>query len=85
MQKKNTTKYISEGYAVYSINIEKGIDLKGIITQENIDNKSQDTYYYTNSKLLRGVYIENNLYTVSEKCIKVSDLETLKEISKIDL
>ena len=83
--KKNTTKYISEGYAVYSINIEKGIDLKGIITQENIDNKSQDTYYYTNSKLLRGVYIENNLYTVSEKCIKVSDLETLKEISKIDL
>lgn len=83
--KKNTTKYISEGYSVYSINIEKGIDLKGIITQENIDNKSQDTYYYTNSKLLRGVYIENNLYTVSEKCIKVSDLETLKEISKIDL
>ena len=83
--KKNTTKYISEGYAVYSINIEKGIDLKGIITQENMDNKSQYTYYYTNSKLLRGVYIENNLYTVSEKCIKVSDLETLKEISKIDL
>lgn len=83
--KKNTTKYISEGYSVYSINIEKGINLKGIITQENIDNKSQDTYYYTNSKLLRGVYIENNLYTVSEKCIKVSDLETLKEISKIDL
>ncbi len=80
--KKNTTKYISEGYAVYSINIEKGINLKGIITQENMDNKSQ---YYTNSKLLRGVYIENNLYTVSEKCIKVSDLETLKEISKIDL
>ena len=83
--KKNTTKYISEGYSVYSINIEKGIDLKGIITQENMDNKSQYTYYYTNSKLLRGVYIENNLYTVSEKCIKVSDLETLKEISKIDL
>ena len=83
--KKNTTKYISEGYAVYSINIEKGIDLKGIITQENMDNKSQYTYYYTNSKLLRGVYIENNLYTVSEKCVKVSDLETLKEISKIDL
>ena len=83
--KKNTTKYISEGYSVYSINIEKGINLKGIITQENIDNKSQDTYYYTNSKLLRGVYIENNLYTVSEKCVKVSDLETLKEISKIDL
>lgn len=83
--KKNTTKYISEGYSVYSINIEKGINLKGIITQENMDNKSQYTYYYTNSKLLRGVYIENNLYTVSEKCIKVSDLETLKEISKIDL
>ena len=83
--KKNTTKYISEGYSVYSINIEKGINLKGIITQENMDNKSQYTYYYTNSKLLRGVYIENNLYTVSEKCVKVSDLETLKEISKIDL
>lgn len=74
--------YISEGYFVYNINLENGFNLKGVITHE----KSESEYsYYNNSKLLRGLYIEDNLYTVSENAIKVNKLDNLDEISKLSL
>lgn len=75
--KKN---YLSEGYLVYKVNLE-GFKLKGKIVHDK--NKYNDYYYYYDTKLLRGLYIENNLYTVSENAIKVNDLETLKEINSI--
>ena len=70
--------YIAEGYAVYKINLEDGFSLKGIITHENTTNKRTRQ---TNTKLLRGVYIDDNLFTVSESAIKVNSLDdlTLKE------
>ena len=70
--------YIAEGYAVYKINLEDGFSLKGIITHENTTNKRT---WQTNTKLLRGVYIDDNLFTVSESAIKVNSLDdlTLKE------
>ena len=71
--------YISEGYLVYKINLE-GFKLRGQITHEK--NKS-NYYYYGNSKLLRGLYIDDNLYTVSETAIKINDLKDLKEIKSI--
>ncbi len=75
---KKCTSYISEGYFVYNINIEDGFNLKGVITHE----KSK---YNTNSKLLRGLYIDDNLYTVSEKAIKVNDLNNLNLISELEI
>ncbi len=74
--------YTSEGYFVYHIDLENGFDLRGIISHD----KSKSAYYYYNSsKLLRGLYIDNRLYTVSESAVKVHDLESLKEISSIKL
>ena len=74
--------YISEGYFVYNINLENGFTLKGVINHE----KSESTNYYNrNSKLLRGLYIEDDLFTVSEEAIKVNKLDNLDEISKISL
>ena len=73
-------KYIAEGYFVYNIDLENGFDLKGIINHEKIVN---NYYYYGTSKLLRGVYIDDNLYTVSEGFVKVNNLENLKEISSL--
>lgn len=73
--------YNAEGYFVYNINVQDGFKLKGVITHE----KTKTTYYYSNSKLLRGLYINNNLYTVSETMIKVNELETLKTVSELRL
>lgn len=75
---------ISEGYIVYKINLEDGFVKKGTITHEYVkDNPSYKYSYKTASKMLRGLYIENNLYTVSEEQIKVNDLETLQLISEL--
>lgn len=76
--------YISEGYFVYKINIDDGFFLKGVVTHEN--NK-KSTYYssYYNSKLLRGLYIGNNLFTVSESAVKVNKLDNLEQISELKI
>lgn len=77
--------YISEGYVVYNISIDEGIKEKGVINhdlfsqQQNIWNLS---YSYRTS-ILRGLYINDNLYTVSENMLKVnkiSDLSLIKEL-----
>ena len=75
--------YISEGYFVYNINLKDGFTLKGTITHEK--NNTKDNYYYYRTKLLRGLYIENNLYTISEEYIKVNELKDLKEVSSLNI
>ena len=75
--------YISEGYFVYNVDLTNGFKLKGIINHEKKINDYY--YYYDNSKLLRGVYIDNDLYTVSESYVKVNDLNDLTEKSSIEI
>jgi len=73
--------YVSEGYFVYNIDLE-GFDLKGVINHEKIANEYS---YYYDSKLLRGLYIDDNLYTVSEDYIKVNKLDDLVQLSSLSL
>ena len=74
--------YISEGYFVYQINLTEGFQLKGTITHD----KSKSKYtYYQQSRLLRGLYIEDNLYTISEDYIKINKLEDLQEINQLKI
>lgn len=74
--------YISEGYFVYKINLDDGFNLQGIITHEN--NKTA-SYSYSNSKLLRGLYIDDNLFTVSETSIKVNKLSNLEQVNELQI
>ena len=77
--------YTAEGYFVYNINIENGFNLKGVITHQT-PTKSNSAYkYYNNSKLLRGLYIDENLYTVSETAVKVNNINTLELISELKI
>lgn len=77
--------YIAEGYFVYKINIEDGFNLKGIITHENSTKNKSSYYYYNRSKLLRGLYIDNNLYTISETTVKVNNLDKLELINELKI
>ncbi len=77
-------KYVSEGYFVYDINLTDGFKLKGKITHTKRHNISKYSYK-TTSKLLRGMWIEDNLFTVSEEMIKVNKLDDLTEISTLNL
>ena len=74
--------YTAEGYFVYKVNLDEGFSLKGTITH---DKSSSRYYYYYNSRLLRGVYIDDNLFTVSEDAVKVHKLDNLEQISELSL
>ena len=82
---KTTTKsYISEGYCVYKINLEDGFEYKGSITHKNPEEGTKRYSSYSR-KLLRGLYIEDNLYTISEDKIKVNKLENLEQVGELEL
>ena len=72
--------YVGEGYFVYHIDLD-GFKLKGIINHDKVESR----YGTYGSKLLRGIYIDDNLYTVSESAIKVNKLDDLTEIKEIKL
>lgn len=74
---------IGEGYIVYKVNLQDGFSLKGTVVHENKKNKYD--YFYSTSRLLRGVYIDDYLYTVSEDLMKVSQLEDLKLVNELKI
>lgn len=67
--------YNKVGYAVYSLDIANGFNLRGIITHDVNSNA------YTSD--IRGLYIDDTLYTVSNKEIKANNIDTLAEIKDI--
>ena len=75
--------YVAEGYFVYKVNLTEGFNLKGIINHDK--SESEYYYYYNNSRLLRGVYIDDNLFTVSEDAVKVHNLDSLEQITELSL
>ena len=78
---------VGEGYFVYNINLEEGFKLKGVITHKTAEKNNNNKYYYSymTSKLLRGLYIDNNLYTVSETAIKVNNLDDLNLVCELKI
>lgn len=74
--------YIAEGYLVYKINLKDGFNLRGTVTHK----LSTARYNYeTNSRLLRGLYINNNLFTISEDEIKVNNLDNMNLVAQLEL
>ena len=68
------------------MNLEQGFKYKGLIAHENVQTNDKYSYSYSyTTKLLRGMYIENNLYTVSENELKVNALDTLDLISELKI
>jgi uncharacterized secreted protein with C-terminal beta-propeller domain len=69
------------GAIVYGLNLEKGFTLKGEISH----NKNDYELYHSNNKIERIIYIGDNLFTLSENKIKATDMNSMKELSHIDL
>lgn len=72
---------ISEGYLVYNIDTSNGFKLKGTITH-NLNTSYSSS---SSSDLLRGLWIENTLYTVSQSEIKATNLKDMTEIGTLNL
>lgn len=77
--------YVWQGAYVFNVSIEEGIVLRGRITHmENVTDKAC-LYYYSPNYVKRALYIDNVLYTISDKKIKMNSLETLQEINEVKL
>ncbi|MCK4320567.1 beta-propeller domain-containing protein, partial [Candidatus Bathyarchaeota archaeon] len=77
--------YVWQGAYVFNVSIEEGIVLRGRITHmENVTDKA-GLYYYSPNYVKRALYIDNVLYTISDKKIKMNSLETLQEINEVKL
>jgi uncharacterized secreted protein with C-terminal beta-propeller domain len=68
-----------QGVYVFNVTLSGGLQLRGNVTH-------QDTYYWDYSYWVqRALYIENVLYTISERKVKMNSLEDLSEKGEIPL
>jgi len=74
-------KHYWQGAYVFNITLSDGFVLKGNVTHQESEVNGWDSNYLVN----RVLYIGNTLYTVSNKKIKMNDLETLQEINEVKL
>jgi len=74
-----------QGVYVFNITLQEGIALRGRIT--HTENASDLGYYYYQHPyyVKRSLYIDNVLYTISDKKVMMHNLETLDEINQIEL
>ncbi len=81
--------YKFQGAYVFNIDLEKGIELKGKITHVKEDDETflkSGYYYYDDAySVKRSLYMDDVLYTVSGKLIKMNSLDDLKGLNKVEL
>jgi len=78
--------YVWQGAYVFNITTED-IVLRGGITHLNdtADLLKSGYYFYSEYSVERCLYIEDVLYTISDKLVKMNSLENLEEIGSIEL
>jgi len=68
-----------QGACVFSISLSKGITFKGGISHQEINSSQLEDNYFVN----RALYIDDVLYTISNKKIKMNNIENLEPINEI--
>ncbi len=76
--------YVWQGAYVFDISLERLV-LKGRITHlEDATDIMKSGYYFSSPySLKRSLYIDNMLYTISDKKVKINSLENLEEINEV--
>ena len=79
--------FVWQGAYVFNISLTEKIVLKGRITHLENDNDLMKNGYYFSAPyaVKRSLYIGNVLYTLSDKKIKMNNLQNLDEINEVEL
>jgi len=79
--------YVWQGAYVFDTSLDEGLVLKGGITHlEDDDDLLKSGYYFSSAySVKRSLYIDNVLYTISDKKVKMNSLENLEEINEVEL
>ncbi len=76
--------YVWQGAYVFDVSLENGFIEKGRVTHVPSD-KTVEYYFFSPFSVKRSLYIDDILYTVSDKMIKANSLTDLNEIGKVEL
>ena len=80
--------YFQQSAYVFSISLENGISLKGVVTHD-LETQQPEPYYYwwgtSANSIKRSLYINDVLYTLSDNMVKMNDLTSLAELNSIPL
>ncbi len=74
------TKGFWQGAYVFDISLDLGFTLEGNVTHQNVADQ-----FESGLEVKRLLYIDNVLYTISEKKVKLNDLESLEPLNEIEL
>ena len=79
--------YVFQGAYVYDISLDNGFVLKGRITHYETNESFVKSGYYFRGEydVKRSLYIDDVLYTISDKKIKLNSLADLSEIKELVL
>jgi uncharacterized secreted protein with C-terminal beta-propeller domain len=77
--------YIYQGAYIFKIS-QEGIELRGRVTHIDNDSLLKSGYWFSSEyEVERSLYIEDNLYTISQGKVKINNLYTLEEIASVEL
>ena len=78
--------FVYQGAYVFNITTDV-IELRGRIThlENDTDLLKSGYYFYSEYSVKRSLYIEDVLYSISDKKIKMNNLANLEEINSIEL
>jgi uncharacterized secreted protein with C-terminal beta-propeller domain len=78
--------YVNQGAYVFDIS-QEGIELRGTVSHIEDPEEFLKSGYWFESELevKRSLYIEDNLYTLSDGMIKISSIESLDELATVNL
>ncbi len=78
--------FVWQGAYVIDISLENGLVVKGRVGHADEEGLLKSGYYYSSPYAVeRSLYMDDILYTISKKMIKMNDLDDLDEINKIEL
>jgi uncharacterized secreted protein with C-terminal beta-propeller domain len=78
---------VYQGAYVFNISVDNGLQLKGRVThiEDPAELEEYYYYYYPPFFVVRSLYIDDVLYTISSAKIKMNNLENLDYINEVEL
>jgi inhibitor of cysteine peptidase len=78
--------YVWQGAYVFDISLY-GIEFRGGIThmEDNEDLLKSGYWFYSEYSVERALYIDDVLYTISDKLVKMNSLESLAPLNEVKL
>ncbi len=76
-----------QGAYVYDISLDDGFKLRGRVTHlDDPETLMKSGYYFSSPySVKRSLYMDDVLYTISNKKVKMNDLESVEEINEVEL